>query len=167
MVGSITVERGVTHTVELDGGGFLPADVTVNVGDTVHWVWIGGLHNVESGVGGVFDGNFRSGDPTGAAGTTFDLTFDQAFLDANPMPGNAYPYYCSVHVAIGMVGFVTVNVPGRPNLDDYAAFVQCMGGPGIPRPDPCEGADFDTADRDGDGDVDLEDAAELLNAFAG
>ncbi|HRX86650.1 MAG TPA: PQQ-dependent sugar dehydrogenase, partial [Phycisphaerae bacterium] len=32
---------------------FTPADISINVGDTVHWFWAGGFHNVESGVGGV------------------------------------------------------------------------------------------------------------------
>lgn len=81
-----------THTVELMGLDFVPADLTVEVGDTIHWVWVSGFHNVESGVvkhfSGLHDGNFRSGDPTDAVGTTFDLLFDQAFLDAHPMPGN-------------------------------------------------------------------------------
>ena len=38
-------------------------DQTVDVGDTVDWAWVSGLHNVESGVGGIHDGAFRSGDP--------------------------------------------------------------------------------------------------------
>lgn len=54
-----------TFTVELQGGNvFSPADVTIEVGDTVHWVWVAGNHNVESGVvvsgSGVPDGLFRS-----------------------------------------------------------------------------------------------------------
>ena len=56
------------------------------VGDTVLWDWQGGLHNVESGVGGVPDGNFSSGAPVASQSTTFEVTFDADFLAANPMP---------------------------------------------------------------------------------
>lgn len=88
---------------------FSPADIVIDVGDTVHWEWAGGLHNVESGVDSVHDGIFRSGDPTDVVGFTFEVTFDQAFLDGNPMPGGVYPYYCIVHEALfDMIGSVTV-----------------------------------------------------------
>ncbi len=103
-----------TVTVELQGGNvFSPADVTIDVGDTVHWVWVAGNHNVQSGTvvsgSGVPDSIFRSGDPTPTAGTTYDVVFDQTFLDANPMTNNVYPYYCDPHTGVGMIGSVTVQ----------------------------------------------------------
>ena len=88
-----------THNVDLISVDFVPANITITVGDTVHWDWIsGGFHNVESGTidgngAGVPDGNFRSGDPTNDTNTTYDLVFDQAFLDVNPMTNDIYPYY--------------------------------------------------------------------------
>lgn len=101
-----------THTVELQAIAFNPPDLNVRVGDTVHWVWITGFHNVESGTVdasvGVPDGRFRSGNPTPTPGTTFDLRFDDAFLAANPAPGRAYPFYCIVHAGAGMAGTVSV-----------------------------------------------------------
>ena len=36
---------------------FVPEDVTIRVSDTVHWKWVGGVHDVESGVDGNHDGN--------------------------------------------------------------------------------------------------------------
>ena len=111
---------GVTHDVDVGlGFVFSPANLAIQLGDTVRWTWQpdGLFHNVESGVGGIHDGNFRSGNAVAVAGTTFSVTFDQAFLGANPMPGNAYPYYCIVHVAINMVGTITVNVP-PPGVPD-------------------------------------------------
>jgi glucose/arabinose dehydrogenase/plastocyanin len=117
---------------------FTPADIEIETGDTLHWFWAGGLHNVESGVGGVHDGNFISGAPTSDTSTTFDLTFDAAFLAANPMPGNVYPYYCIVHVDVGMVGTVTVGEPVCPQFDS-----------------------------DGDGDVDLQDFQAFQLSFTG
>ena len=111
-----------TVTVQLLGGNtFSPADVTIQVGDTVQWEWVAGNHNVESGTvvsgAGVPDSNFRSGNPTPIGGTTYDLLFDQAFLDANSMAGNVYPYYCDPHAGVGMIGSVTVQAASACNAD--------------------------------------------------
>ena len=103
---------GATHNVTIAPGGsfvFSPADITVAVGDTVHWVWDSGGHNVASGLPGSPTPYFYSGAPA-LAGTTFDLVFDMAFLIANPVPGNVYDYYCEPHGNLfGMVGSVTVE----------------------------------------------------------
>ncbi len=99
-----------THIVELLDMSFSPSDLKINLGDTVHWVWVLGFHNVESGVVMGFktipDGRFRSGDPN--VDLTFDVTFNQAFLDAHPAPGRVYPYYCLVHADMGMIGSISV-----------------------------------------------------------
>ena len=111
MIGTISAAQ-TTHTVMLSGISFSPDDLTIAVGDTVDWVWSSGLHNVESGVGGVPDGFFSSGAPQNPP-RTFSVTFDQAFLDANPTAGKAYDYYCIVHLGLGMTGRVTVEVPSQ------------------------------------------------------
>jgi plastocyanin len=103
---------GGGNTVDIEVGpgfDFVSADVMIEVGDTVRWTWIGGLHNVESGVSGAHDGIFRSGDPITSDGMTFEVTFDEAFLAANPVTDNEYPYFCAVHFALGMTGSVTVQ----------------------------------------------------------
>lgn len=114
-VGAGVARAQTTHTVQLVGIAFDPASITVNIGDTVRWEWVLGNHNVESGVIeaglGVPDGNFISGAPTGVTGTTFELLVDQAFLDANPMPGDVYPYYCIVHTGVDMAGTISVSPP--------------------------------------------------------
>ncbi len=101
-----------THDVTVGPGGlfvFSPADITIAVGDTVHWVWDSGGHNVASGVPGTPTPYFLSGPPD-LAGTTFDVVFDAAFLIANPVPGDVYDYYCQPHGELfGMVGSVTVT----------------------------------------------------------
>ena len=101
-----------THDVSLSGFSFAPPDLSIDAGDTVRWTWFDGKHNVESGVGGAHDGNFRSGEPVDSPGMTFEVTFDQAFLDANPMPDDVYPYYCIVHLGFGMIGSITVEAGG-------------------------------------------------------
>ncbi len=100
-----------TIEVGVDGITFVPADIKINVGDTVHWSWNTDPmpHNVVSGDPGVADGNFTSGplNPTG----NYSLLFDEAFLLAHPKPDNVYAYYCEAHWAANMVGSITVNKP--------------------------------------------------------
>jgi plastocyanin len=106
------VAAQTTHNVTVGPGfTFAPADLSIQVGDTVKWTWAGTFfHNVESGVGSVHDGIFTSGAPVAGAGTTFSVTFNSAFLAANPTTGNNYPYYCIVHEAVfNMEGVVRVT----------------------------------------------------------
>lgn len=117
-----------THTVivggpEIGDDVFTPPALTIAVGDTVLWDWDGGLHDVESGVDLVHDGNFDSGAPVSDTATTFEVTFDQAFLDANFMPDNEYPYYCSIHFGIGMIGTITVVNPPIPTVSEWGMAV--------------------------------------------
>ena len=116
---------GVVHVVDVGPlVSFSQADIIIQVGDTVRWEWKGLLmHNVESGVGAVHDGNFRSGLPIFGP-NIFQVTFDQAFLNAQPMPDNVYPYYCLTHIVFdNMVGSVTVtnSPPGVPDGSNGAA----------------------------------------------
>lgn len=102
-----------THTVTVGPNfqsTFSPKDLTIQVGDTVTWVWSGGPHNVVSD-----DGYFTSG-ALASPPHTFSLVFDAAFLSSAPISGNFYAYRCSLHGAMGMVGSVTVDTPGKPVL---------------------------------------------------
>jgi plastocyanin len=90
-------------TVTVDVGGssltFTQPKVTINPGDTIHWVWQGSNHSVTSGSlppasNGFFD------DGVHLLGHTFDETFTQ--------PG-VYHYFCKIHYALGMRGTVVVN----------------------------------------------------------
>jgi plastocyanin len=109
-----------THEVSLFGQAFLPDDITIQVGDTVRWNWVAGYHDVVSGVGGVPDGHFGSQLTVGPF--TFEVTFDQAFLDANPAPGGVYDYYCTVHLP-GMVGRVVVQGSASGQFQAYGSGV--------------------------------------------
>lgn len=80
---------------------FVPANITVKVGQTVRWTWTGGSHNVVSGTKSgdtcTQDDKFTSGAPQ--AGGTFERVFEVA---------GSFPYYCEPHCASNMVGTVTV-----------------------------------------------------------
>lgn len=99
-----------THEVTLSGMAFSPKNLTITVGDTVRWVWLSGNHDVESGTSGALtgDGKFSSGTAVFPP-KTFEVVFDQNFLNANPIAGEVYPYYCSVHFVFGMTGTITVE----------------------------------------------------------
>ncbi len=97
------VAAGDANVTSVDVGGaagnnFAPPSVTIKVGQTVRWTWIGGTHNVVSGTGCAGDdGNFRSGVPV--AGGSFDHVFEKA---------GTFPYYCEAHCG-NMKGQVIVQ----------------------------------------------------------
>lgn len=88
--------------------------LTIQVGDSVRWTNLdSAAHSTTEGTDGVVNGNeawhhiFTSGAPA------WSLTFDAAFLAANPRAGNRYDYFCWVHP--GMRGSITVvDGPGSP-----------------------------------------------------
>ena len=94
--------KAATVQVQVGSGGFkfVPQDVTINVGDTVEWVWVGAvLHSTTSGTPGLPDGMWDSG--LHAAPFTFDFTFTTA---------GTFAYFCTAHGSCcGMIGSVTVN----------------------------------------------------------
>lgn len=93
--------RAATIQVQVGAGGlkFTPQNVTINVGDTVEWVWAANGHSTTSGAPGNPDGMWDSG----VQNTNF--TFSQTFNG----PGT-FNYYCSPHGSCcGMIGAVTVT----------------------------------------------------------
>ncbi len=91
------------HTVDVGPGmSFSPSDLTVEVGETVEWVWVGGTHNV-NGSANTFPNNpdsFGSGDPES------DATYSFTFVIAGH-----YDYRCDPHSPY-MAGTVTVGSGG-------------------------------------------------------
>jgi plastocyanin len=82
-----------------DGGNrFEPANVTIPVGTTVTWRWVGGFHDVTPTGNPTFSGN---GNPVSAP-----HTFSQAFNTRG-----TYLYFCSVHgsASAGMRGTIVVQ----------------------------------------------------------
>jgi plastocyanin len=87
--------------IELRSDGsnrFEPANVTIPVGTTVTWTWVGGFHDVTPNGNPGFTG---SGQPVPAP-HTFSQTFNTA---------GTYLYFCSVHgsPSAGMRGTIEVR----------------------------------------------------------
>ena len=89
-----------TVMVGADGFSFFPTSVTIDVGDTVEWTWSAGGHSSTSGTPGNPDGFWDSGILN--QGATFSHTFPAA---------GSFPYFCTPHAFMGMVGSVTVSAP--------------------------------------------------------
>jgi plastocyanin len=82
-----------------DGGNrFTPDNVTIPLGTTVTWTWVGGFHDVTAAGAPAFPG---SGNPVSAP-HTFSHTFSS--------PGT-YLYFCTVHgsASTGMRGTIVVQ----------------------------------------------------------
>jgi hypothetical protein len=94
----------------------------------------------------------------------YQVTFDSAFLAANPMAGDVYNYYCAVHFGVGMVGSVTViTCPGDLDGDndvDLSDLAKLLSNYGT-----TSGAAYSDGDLDFDGDIDLADLAALLAEY--
>lgn len=97
---------GVVHEVKMISGNgerFEPAELTVQAGDVVRFVLVAGVHNA----------SFPAAkNPSGvtlppatpylqAPGQTHDLVID--------LPPGEYHFQCDPHVALGMVGTLTVT----------------------------------------------------------
>ena len=106
MKGTVTVLQPVPKTVQVSAGGaslsFSPANMTINVGDTVKWT-VSGTHTITSGT-----------DPTDPnVGALFDqqhMTTGQTFSFVFTTPGTVH-YFCRFHEAMGMKGTITVTSP--------------------------------------------------------
>jgi plastocyanin len=98
---SLLSSRADTIQVQVGAGGakFTPQNVTINVGDSVEWTWVGNNHSTTSGTPGNPDGLWDSGlHNTG-------FVFSRVFTT----PGT-FNYFCSPHgLCCGMIGSVTVN----------------------------------------------------------
>jgi halocyanin-like protein len=104
---NLTGQDEVTVEVGAGGSGFKfdPADVVVDEGTTVRWVWTGrgGQHNVVESDGEEPLGNASFESELADGDNEFTHTFNQ--------PGS-YDYVCAVHLAQDMVGNVEVVANG-------------------------------------------------------
>ncbi|MHC4845099.1 MAG: cupredoxin domain-containing protein [Planctomycetota bacterium] len=101
-----------THEVNQFSFSFEPRDVTIDVGDTVRWIWSGGLHDTVEGTDAFYDPDEDAwGAQLNQDNPVFELVFDEKFLFENPRAGHFYPYVCTPHIIFNMTGTVTVSSP--------------------------------------------------------
>lgn len=107
-----------TVHVTLSGFVFTPSTVSIDVGDTVHWDWVEGVHTITSGtspedpnVGNLFD------IPNAISSPIFSHTYTSA---------GTFPYFCRPHIQFGMTG--TVNVAAVEVLDPDNVYVDASHG---------------------------------------
>src|SRR5687767_15608248 len=97
-----------TVPVAMTNFRFDPANVTINAGDTVTWNNQQGFHDTVSGANGTPNGLWNSNARFGRLmlpGESFSFTFNS---------GGTFPYFCSPHVSVGMVGSVQVAAANTP-----------------------------------------------------
>jgi len=121
--------NGNAATVNVDVGpnGFMqfsPNPATINVGDTVQWIWRSTFHSVTSGVPGSPNGDFDSSIHSPAF--TFSHTFSVA---------GSFPYYCRQHGA-SMTGSVQVNALASPTPTATATATATATPTATPTPTP-------------------------------
>ena len=106
LIVSMSLYSQNSYTVSSGSYYYYPSSVTVNVGDTVHWVNDGGLHNVNFDINSITGSSFNNPESFISSPTTGTNIYTHVFT----IPGN-YDYYCSVgsHAANGMVGSIIVN----------------------------------------------------------
>lgn len=89
-----------THQVIQSGLDFIPDNLTIAPGDTVEWVWGGGIHTVTSGTPCTADGLFDL--PLDGTAPTVSFTFNSA---------GTFDYFCIPHCTLGMTGVINVSGP--------------------------------------------------------
>ena len=91
---SYTINTGGTADV------YIPNTLNINVGDTVHWVNIGGFHNVNATLTSFPNNPEGFGNAVSSANWTFTHVFSLA---------GTYNYQCDPHAMMGMNGTINVN----------------------------------------------------------
>lgn len=112
-----------THDVATSGVTFVPADISIQLGDTVRWTLSGFNHTVtdEPNLGPkLFDTGIQP------PGTVFEFTYDEAAITQSPRIGGVYDYFCELHLSFGMIGSVTVT--GIPLVTDNIVVSVGSGG---------------------------------------
>jgi plastocyanin len=112
------------HEVNVTDFAFSPADLTINVGETVRWTNTQGLHNVNGTLASYPSNPEGFGNAVASSPWTYEFTFD--------LPGT-YGYHCDLHGApgVGMAGTVTVQGVSSTEDDLPPGFAL-----GTPTPNP-------------------------------
>ena len=95
-----------SHIINAGMMYYYPSVLTINVGDTVHWINDGGFHNVNFDVSSISGLSFNNPESFISDPTSDTEMYTHVFT----IPGN-YEYDCSVygHAVSGMTGTIIVN----------------------------------------------------------
>jgi len=102
----INLNAQTSYTVNSGNFYYTPQILTVNVGDTVHWVNDGGFHNVNFDINTMTGISYNNPESFSSTPTNDVDMYSHVFTIAG-----TYEYDCSVgsHAANGMTGTVMVN----------------------------------------------------------
>ena len=92
--------NATNHSVTTVGNTFSPANITVNIGDTVTWSNGGGSHNVNATLATYPNNPEGFGNSVSNSSWTLQHIFTLA---------GTYNYQCDPHTSMGMVGTVIVT----------------------------------------------------------
>ena len=90
--------KALTQTVQVASYSFTPSNFTINIGDTIKWVWVSGTHNTTS-----------NSVPAGAAPWANPMTSSSTTFKYVPTVAGIYHYECTFHSS--MQAQFTVNSP--------------------------------------------------------
>ena len=109
----------VNHSVTTVGNTFSPANININLGDTVTWTNGGGSHNINATLATYPNNPEGFGNSISSSSWSFQHIFSIA--------GN-YDYQCDPHTSMGMVGTVVVQ-SNTPNALTFTAIMDMsLGG---------------------------------------
>ncbi len=89
----------VKHTVSVQNYSFTPANLNVQVGDTIRWVWVNGFHTTTS-----------TTIPAGAATWDEPINSSNTFYEYRVTVAGVYDYLCTPHSST-QIGHFTATAP--------------------------------------------------------
>src|SRR6185295_18395291 len=114
---SAALSNATIKIVNATGFSFSPSSFSANLGDTIKWVWLDGIHTTTS-----------TTIPVGAATWNHDLNSASANTSFIYVPSvvGTYNYQCNFHFNFGMIGSFTVSACSPPTSMQAAI---TAGGP--------------------------------------
>lgn len=96
---TVTEAFAVKHIVNVQNYVFVPANLNVQVGDTIRWVWINGVHTTTS-----------TTIPTGASSWDAPMTSSNPVFEYRVGVSGVYNYLCTPHSS-SQIGSFTATMP--------------------------------------------------------
>lgn len=94
----------VKHVVNVQNYSFIPANLNVQVGDTIRWVWVNGTHTTTS-----------TTIPSGAVAWDAPITSSNPVYEYRVSVAGVYNYLCTPHSST-QIGSFTATAPPPPTL---------------------------------------------------